>query len=390
MIKPAQLYGKPWGEREFLIALYSYFLHRGEARTLNSSFIRALARALGRTVGSVLMRMENFASLDPEVCGHRQGLIHMGPVGVRVFEQWYERQDSLREVGEILLREAKAQSVPTLFDPEPVRLPMAFGRYEPMDILGEGGFGIVLSCINSENNSPYAMKVIRTDKMQDREAMHRFRQEIRALKCIQNPLVVSIYEDNLESQHEFPAFIMDLASCSLTQHLTERAKTAKGKKPILPPSESISIIRTILDACELLHRHERRIIHRDVNPNNILKMRDNKWLLADFGLAGFMASVPVTTTYSTTGAGMGTVPYGAPEQFRSFDLTDERADVYAIGILIWELFTTEYGMPDRDHHGLPSGLDEVFRRATCREPLDRWQGIAEVRAALEDATKSIV
>ena len=385
MPTPNELYGKPWSEREYIIVLHSYFEHWNEARHLNTPFVQELARLLGRTPAAILMRLENYVSLDPEMGDQRQGLVHIGPAGEIAFHGWYSRREQLGEIAKVLLRDARAENQPTLWEPETVRLPAAFGgRYDPLDVLGEGGFGIVLSCVDREDGAPYAMKIIRTQRHLDREVLHRFRQEMRALRLISHQHVIKIYEDNLDTEPTFPAFIMELAQQSLGDFLADAVDNI-GRKPALKPDDARDIYMLVLNATEILHSGHPRLVHRDINPNNILLMHDGRWVLADFGLVGFLSAVPVATSFRTTGRGVGTMPYAAQEQFKNFSETDERTDIYALGVLLWELFTTEYGAPDRQANGLPPSLEQVFLHATERDKNLRYSTVSELRSAFLQA-----
>jgi hypothetical protein len=144
-VNPGSLYGRPWNRREYTIVLFHYFKHRKECHDDTCEYVQQLAFILGRTPASVAMRLHNFASLDPEVTGDRAGLEHIGPLGRDVFHYFSPKQDILNEVGEAFTSEAKEKSTPNLFEPEPARMPLAFGKYEPLDEIGDGGFGKVNS-----------------------------------------------------------------------------------------------------------------------------------------------------------------------------------------------------------------------------------------------------
>ena len=380
MSTPRELYGQPWREREYIIALNAYLCTRGQPRHINSPHVVELATLLGRTPASIIMRFENFAHRDPAVESARIGLCNIGPAGNRVFDKWYGKPEQLAEVASVLVREQKAESVPTLFEPEPVRMPNAFGKYELGDCLGEGGFGIVFDCVDIHSGSCYAIKIIRTDRLHDRQALHRFRQEIRSLRALQHSNIVRMYEDNLDEQTEFPGFVMDLGVASLATILDN------DEPQILKDHASrVAVMMSVVDAVQAMHNGNPSLIHRDINPNNVLLMPDGKWVLADFGLVGFMQTMPDYTSYVSETRGWGTGFYAAPEQYRCFKDSDERSDVYSLGMLVWRLFSNEVGVPDRQEHGLPPKLAQVFGRATQREKQMRYPNVAEFRHDLQSA-----
>src|ERR1700722_14788942 len=123
MSKPSEIYGKPWSEREYIIVLHHYILHSDEPRHHLRDYVKMVAHLLGRTPASIVMRMENYASLDPEEKRHRKGLVNITPLGQKVFDEWFTNPDSLQACAEVLIRDAHASEQPSLFDPEPVKLP---------------------------------------------------------------------------------------------------------------------------------------------------------------------------------------------------------------------------------------------------------------------------
>jgi serine/threonine protein kinase len=388
MYKLSELYGRPWSEREYIVVLHSYIENRHRTPHRSREHIDQIATLIGRTPGSVLMRMENYASLDPEQTDHRIGLINISQLGRKVFQDWAGKELSLKACAEVFIRDIQSKNIPTLFDPEPIKLPQAFGKYELLDLLGDGGFGAVYSCINSEDNRVYALKIIRTDVLADAEMVGRFRREIRALKSIHHPNIIRIHEDNLDKAPKYPAFVMDLAECSLTAYLKDRLSPMNvgDKRPLLPPKEAADILFSVLNGLESLHRHDPTVIHRDIKPDNILRLYDGSWVLADFGLAKFLPRAVVTTAFATASRqAWGTHGYSAPEQFQDFRLTDQRADIYSLGVLIWELLSPSWPPFDRTCTMLPSSVDHVVLRATDRNREQRFASVADLRRDLEEA-----
>lgn len=386
MKKPAELYGQPWRRRDLLIALHAYFANRDKPAHVTAPWILKVAEILGRTPASVLMRMANFASLDPATPSQREGLVKGGPLCVRVFEEWSRKQAELAATARFLVEEEtdSANEKFDLFNPEPVRLPRAFGKYELLDPVGAGSYGSVYSCISAEGTEPLAIKVIKLEAILDKETVHRFYREIRALKSIRHPNVIRIYEDNLDSEEKFPAFVMDLALCNLREFV---AKITRGgprdpeERPRIGADTASKIMLAMFAAVEVLHQHQPPIIHRDLNPNNILLLPDGRWVLADFGLAKFLHVDPVATAFATgtTHVGIGTAYFAAPEQYRSLRNCGPQTDIYALGMLIWDLFSVNWPEPDRSDLGLPPALEPVFRKAAHRNVSSRYQSVEELR-----------
>jgi protein kinase-like protein len=387
MTTPERLYGLPWTEPEFLIVLHYYLKHRREPRHEGTSFVQELSRLLGRTIDSILMRMENYASIDPLVKDHRVGLVHINDLGRHLFEKWGNQPDALAQTAGVLIRQAQQRDVPTLFNPAPISIPKAFGRYELLDKLGEGASGVVFSCIETETGKAFAIKIIHPQIVRDAEGFHRFLREIYALKSLKHRNIITLHQDNLDSERSFPAFVMDLALYSLAAYVDEMHRLKEtNERPILARSESEKIVFSAMNAVEALHTNQPKLIHRDVNPNNLLHLPNSEWVLADFGLAKFMSTAQFGKSFQTANPrGWGTLWFTAPEQYDNFMNCNEGTDIYSLGMLIWALFTTS-GPPPSDS-GLPKHLASVYSKATSRNPTERHASVDELRGEFVKAIK---
>lgn len=390
MTTAGNIYGKIWSEKEYLIVLHYYFKYQGQSQHADSHYIRKLADLLGRTPHSILYRMQNYASIDPDEKNlSRKGKTNITEFGIRLFKEWSKKKETLKDCAETFIRDEEAKNQPTLFNPTPVKLPRAFKKYELLDEIGRGGFGVVFSCLNTKNTKIFAVKIINTTNLFDPECLHRFGREIRSLQSITHPNVIPIHEDNLEKEKDYPGFVMDLGEHTLAQHLTKSREKSEDKdmRPVLGTNEATKIFMSILNAVEALHSAFPPIIHRDINPNNILQLFDGNWVLADFSLAKFLPPGPSSTTFVTdTFRAMGTAHYTSPEQYRSLKDTDERTDIYAMGWLLWDLFSSEYPPPRQSKSGLTDNLNKIFQKAIERAPDDRFQSIKEMRDAFEQVS----
>jgi serine/threonine protein kinase len=256
-----------------------------------------------------------------------------------------------------------------------------------LDHIGDGGFGHVFSCIEVETSQLYAIKIIRAERVGEREVLHRFHREMRALKHIQHPNVIRLHEDNLETEADFPSFIMDLADITLHSYIGDTVPPGDGEdRRNLPIEEAATIFRSVLSAADALHSHNPAIAHRDINPSNILRLPNGVWVLADFSLAKFMTPTGVTSSFATqTKAAWGTGLYAAPEQYRDFRTSDARSDIYALGILIWDLFSSGWPPFERETPLLPTPLIRLFRKCTERLPSSRYATVAELASDFEAA-----
>ncbi len=125
---------------------------------------------------------------------------------------------------------------------------------------------------------------------------------------------------------------MDLAEYSLTEFLAQKGLTGPDqppKRPSLLPTQAAEIFGAVCEGAGALHANTPRIVHRDINPNNVLFVQGKGWALSDFGLAKYLGSPPVVTTFATvTGPGIGTGHYTAPEQWKDLRAAEVSADIY--------------------------------------------------------------
>jgi hypothetical protein len=139
--------------------------------------------------------------------------------------------------------------------------------------------------------------------------------------------------------------------------------------------------------CEALqYAHAQGVVHRDVKPENILVSRTAQVKVADFGLAKLVAPGPLDRELTGTSQAMGTLHYMAPEQLDSPQQVDHRADIYSVGVVLYELLTGKLPLglfpPPSQTPGVPSALDAVVARALAREPAQRYQQVGDLNAAL--------
>jgi serine/threonine-protein kinase len=392
MTAAGELYGRYWSEAEYLIVLHYYVRNAGKPRHHLCDYVIDASRLLGRTPGAVVMRMENYASIDPTENKSRKGLVNITDIGAQIFRKWIRNPDALKDCAEVLIREFETSNRASLFEPDPVRLPKAFGKYELFDPIGEGAFGSVFSCMNTESQTFFAIKILNTKSAGSdlEEVLGRCRREIKALKAIKHENVIRIFEDNLDQQRDFPGFVMELAETSLAKFLdaNTKAQGIHSVRPVLPKQEAMTLLNSVLAAVEAMHNQSPALIHRDINPNNILRLSDGRWVLADFSLAKFLRGVSFATTFATTHQGWGTATYTAPEQWKDFACADERADVFSLGVLIWELLTESWPPFDRAHLALSAQLSSVVLKATERDRASRYARVSELRAALLEADVS--
>jgi serine/threonine protein kinase/uncharacterized coiled-coil protein SlyX len=260
------------------------------------------------------------------------------------------------------------------------------GDYEIIERIGSGGMGDVFKGFDPALDRTVAIKVLPSEFARHEDFVERFRDEAKAVAKLLHPNIVQVYSFGQDHGQHF--FVMQyVPGESLAEVLSRRGK--------LGSIEAIEIVEPCLQA--LAAAHDQGWVHRDVKPSNILLERDsNHVLLADFGLAKTLDQQRRTAT----GVVMGTVDYLAPEQCRGQSV-DIRADLYAIGVLTYELLSGrlpfeaesaesmlfqhayEQPMPIREAApDVPRQLADIVTRLMEKDPADRYQTAQEVLAAI--------
>jgi beta-lactam-binding protein with PASTA domain/predicted Ser/Thr protein kinase len=249
------------------------------------------------------------------------------------------------------------------------------GRYEVSGRIAQGGMAVVYSAFDTRLDRPVAVKVMHPALAQDEDFVARFRREAKAAAKLSNPHVVSVTDQGRDGDVIF--LVMELIEGRTLREVLREA----GR---LSPAEALDIMIPVLEALAAAHRAG--LIHRDVKPENVLVADDGTVKVGDFGLARAVEASPLT---ATTGLLLGTVAYLAPEQV-SRGVADARADVYACGIMLFELLTgrppyqgptplqvayqhlnEDVPPPSSLVPGIPKAVDRLVTDTTSRDPAGR-------------------
>jgi eukaryotic-like serine/threonine-protein kinase len=212
------------------------------------------------------------------------------------------------------------------------RLPEQIGEYRILDLLGEGGMGVVYRAQQEHPRRTVALKVIKPG-CQSREAQQRFMHEGEVLGWLQHPGIAQVFEIGT-AQTEYgqqPFFAMELVSgAALGRYADEHGLSVPAR---------LELVAKVCDAVE--HAHQKGVIHRDLKPNNILVEESGQPKILDFGVARVTgAGLRLTTLQTSAGHLIGTMAYMSPEQVAGDPRAlDVRSDVYALGVILYELLT---------------------------------------------------
>ncbi|MBI4617366.1 MAG: protein kinase [Planctomycetes bacterium] len=254
------------------------------------------------------------------------------------------------------------------------------GGFVVEKILGEGGMGVVYLANQLSLGKKVAVKVLPPDLGKNPEFISRFNREARALAALNHPNIVTIIDKGFENDLYY--FVMEyVEGISLRQVLREKKLTA---------DEALRIIPALCSALE--YAHERGIVHRDIKPENILITPEGRIKIADFGLSkiveGDNPPPPITRTHTT----VGTFEYMAPEQRESSRTVDRRADLYSLGVVLYEMLTGElpigrFPPPSAKNGKISQELDAVVLRALDKDPERRYQKASDVANEVERASQ---
>jgi serine/threonine protein kinase len=248
-----------------------------------------------------------------------------------------------------------------------------FPHWQAKGLLGRGGMGAVYHFYQPDLDRDVAVKLLPIEASADERQVQRFRREARALARLRHPNIVALHEAGITPAGHFFFVMEHVAGQPLSQII------ASGKVSV---PEAIEIIRQVCDA--LACAHAQGVIHRDIKPSNILINTDGRVKVADFGLARMdHAGSDDGLTLSHTGAFLGTPAYTAPEQARDAAHVDHRADLYSLGVLLYEMLTGELPrgvfQPPSRKAGSDARLDQVVQRALQERPEDRYQAADDLK-----------
>ncbi len=276
---------------------------------------------------------------------------------------------------------SRGQGVPTRAEGAPaVEAPPAIPGYELVEILGKGGMGEVWRAKQLSLQRLVAVKVLPPRLAKDPEFVARFEKEATALAALSHPNIIQIIDRGSSGDHYY--FVMELVTGKSLRDIISTGRPT--------PAEALKLAVQICRAME--HAHGQQIIHRDLKPENILVDAHGHVKVADFGLAG-MRGAKKNLELTATAVAMGTVNYMAPEQRRDAKNVDHRADIYSLGVMLYELLTGElpigrFKLPSERIRGLDPRVDDVVARMLESDADARPSGAREIAAALEPLLSS--
>ena len=256
-------------------------------------------------------------------------------------------------------------------------VPATVGAYRILDVLGEGGMGVVYRARQSNPDRVVALKILRPGLVTP-ELRLRFEFEAEILGRLQHPGIAQIYESghHASSSGERPYFAMELVrGAAITDYAREAALSTRQR---------LQLMIKLCDAVQ--HAHERGVIHRDLKPANVLVDPLGQPKVLDFGVSRATEPGGTASHRTQTGVLVGTVAYMSTEQLRGDHASvDTRSDVYSLGVILFELLTGELPYPvvgEPLHVAVKLILDGEPRSAGALLPAARGDVETIVRTAL--------
>lgn len=261
-------------------------------------------------------------------------------------------------------------------------------RYKIIGNIGSGGMANVFLAHDLILDREVAVKVLRFDFQNDKNAIRRFQREALAATELVHPNIVTVYDVGEEDGMQF--LVMEyVKGMDLKRYI-------QTHYPV-PYLQIVDIVQQILSAVALAHQH--RIIHRDLKPQNILINEEGVVKITDFGIAIALSETSITQTNSM----LGSVHYLSPEQARGSMATNQ-SDIYAIGIILYEMLTGKVPFDGESavtialkhfqdeipsiriyDKNVPQSLENVVLKATAKEQADRYKTADEMREDLSTA-----
>jgi serine/threonine protein kinase len=282
-----------------------------------------------------------------------------------------------------------ATNIPSVPSGEPA-IGELLGDFQLLEVIGRGGMGVVYK-VRKPSGKIYALKsvlVARGDDDDAEERRQRFQREVEALRRLQHPCVIGVHAYGRKGPFDF--YVMDYLEGKSLDLLVGDEEFSRADR-----------LRTFNDLClGVAHAHERGVVHRDLKPSNILVTDKKQVVVLDFGVAK-IAEEGRELGLTRTGDFVGTPNYMAPEQILNPKDVDERSDVFALGVILYELFVGKHPFPGetsgeisykilREHPPRPSkakptinpAFDPICLQALDKRPERRYQKVDQLRKAV--------
>ena len=269
------------------------------------------------------------------------------------------------------------------------------GKYQVLEPLGRGGMARVYRAYHPQLDRYVAIKVLRSDLVEEEEFLARFRREAQAVATLRHTNIVQIFDFDVQDETYYIVMELlegDTLKARLSDYRVQNEQMAWG--------EMARVLLDVLNA--LAYAHSEGIIHRDIKPANIMLTKRGQAVVSDFGIAQIVGG----PQHTASGVLMGTINYMAPEQGLK-GLSDARSDIYSLGIVFYEMLTRQkpfdadtplailmkhlndpLPLPRQINPNIPEPFEGVLLKALAKQPEDRYQSAEEMTQVLYTAVEA--
>ncbi len=252
-------------------------------------------------------------------------------------------------------------------------------RYQVIRLIGRGGMGAIYLAHDRVLNEPVALKTLLPQFAREKTIVERFYNEARIARQLSHPNIVRVHDIGMASQIMYLS--MEYVEGKSLRALLEQS--GRG----LPAAYAMEVLRQLCAGLGYAHRYT---VHRDIKPENVMIAKNGAVKLMDFGISKLRGNPGLTVASMV----MGTPQYMPPEQFRDSAAVDARADIYSLGVLLYEMLTGALpsGMAKPASQlapGAPPAIDAIIAKCLEFEPGARYQSAQELAAALEESRQNV-
>jgi tRNA A-37 threonylcarbamoyl transferase component Bud32 len=254
----------------------------------------------------------------------------------------------------------------------------AFPQLEIVEVIGHGGMGVVYKARQPRLDRFVALKILPQSLAADAAFAERFHREARVLARLNHPNIVTVHDFG-QSGGFFYLLMEFVDGVNLRQAMQA------GR---FSPQQALFLVPKICEALQFAH--EEGILHRDIKPENILLDGRGRVKIADFGIAKLVGEAKENITLTASGLAVGTPHYMAPEQLEHPQDVDQRADIYSLGVVFYEMLTGELPIgrfaPPSQKSPVDPRVDEIVLHALEKEREKRYRSAGEVKTSVENIT----
>ncbi len=266
------------------------------------------------------------------------------------------------------------------------------GRYKVESLVGEGGMADVYRGVDLSASRVVAIKVLKEEYRDNNEVVRRFLNEGRAISVLDHPNIVKVYDISVTDKVYY--IVMEyIDGITLKEYIEQRGEPLTYREAVHFTSQTLLALQ---------HAHVKGIVHRDIKPQNIMIMEDGSIRVTDFGIARMARS----EVHTDGDQAIGSVHYISPEQAQGAQ-TDQRADIYSLGIMMYEMLTGRLPFEDENavaiavkqisdsappitkvNPSVPKGIAEIAQKAINKNPTDRYNDALDMLRDIEEFKKN--